>query len=242
VSLVVTLKDPFNVCIDRFVENNISNNELFDKLSEASRLKNKERIDTIKKLTLYIIFFNELVFSEQKRKSVHIAFYKKRHRFDFIASYYHPCMGSCEFEIYGIYIPGTKIIKERKVISFDKNGVMIPDVDEYKDVPNATKEEQLMSIAAHEVRHRLQYNIMVLPITGNNFFRNEKLNSFIKYNQFDIGCKEEIYRENNGSEEFIKSRINNKEFDASLIELIVLSQIHNNESVENVLKTLRMSM
>jgi len=232
---VKSLKEPFINHINGIVENN----ESFDAFLEK-KLKNKERINTVKKLAIYIVFFDSLIFSQNFENSMQVFFFSRRSMYDYIAAYYHPDMGNYGFETYNIYIPSTKRIQRRPIISFDKNG-KIP-YEEYKDIPIATKEEVLISVAAHEVRHRLQYNNLVEPIKRNSVSRNKKVNGFIQYNAIELEWMRKFFCQNNYPEEFIKNRMSNEEFDASLIELIILSQIRDNASVEKVIKTLKMEI
>jgi len=108
-----------------------------------------------------------------------------------------------------------------------------------------TSEELLLSIIAHEVRHRIQqdYSIKKFSNKSASLVKEKILKEVIIFNSFEFKERKKIYIREGKSKEFIEDRINPKEFDASIIENLVAIEIHRknkNELREKIISAIKL--
>ena len=110
----------------------------------------------------------------------------------------------------------------------------------YEDCPYSSKDEVLIRIAAHEVRHRLQYH------STKKFYRSHIhsvkhpfLREAIRWVGLLFKEDAKIYREKGKSQKFICHRINPLEFDARVIECCIAAAVHGKEILGKDIHLLR---
>ena len=89
-------------------------------------------------------------------------------------------------------------------------------------------EEFLLSVAAHEVRHRVQKDFSLEPLSPDSArsIENQLLKSIIEYRELEFEEIKKILIREKKSEEYISYRMRPDEFDAKVIELFVANKIH----------------
>lgn len=109
----------------------------------------------------------------------------------------------------------------------------------------ATQEELLISIAAHEVRHRVQSDCSIKKFSSKNvdLIKDKLLRAVVRFNILEFEEREKIYIRDKESKAFIKDRINRREFDASVIERLVAIKVHQKNVYnlrEEIISTIRL--
>lgn len=86
----------------------------------------------------------------------------------------------------------------------------------------------LISIAAHEVRHRIQHDNFIRKFSPEDtkLVQDPLLRNIIKFYGIEFKEREKIYLKEGKSEEFIKEKLGPKEFDAMVIEKFVANKMH----------------
>jgi len=90
------------------------------------------------------------------------------------------------------------------------------------------KEQFLISVAAHEIRHRVQHDHSIKNFSPEDakLVDDQLLRYIIEFYEIEFEEREKIYRRENKSEEFIKKKLGPKEFDAMVIEKFVANKLH----------------
>ncbi len=83
-------------------------------------------------------------------------------------------------------------------------------------------------IAAHEIRHRVQHDRPIRQFSPEDakLVKDNILRSIIKFQEMVFKEDKKIYRKEKRSEEFIKDKLNPKEFDARVIERLIGNKLN----------------
>ena len=104
----------------------------------------------------------------------------------------------------------------------------------------------LVSVAAHEVRHRVQHDCSLKKFSSGsaNLIKDGLSKSIIEFEESVFEEDRKTYIKENKSKAFIRGRINQKEFDASVIGLLVANKIHRKNAYslrEEITSIIKMS-
>jgi len=164
-----------------------------------------------------------------------------KNRFGFLAAH-GPLEQNTGLRYY-IYIEGiNELAHEEK----KKKWFFIPENSNSKPkLIRFTWEELLVSVAAHEVRHRVQADCSIKKFSPRSIclVENHILRSVIEFNKKEFEKREKIYIRDNKPKAYIKNRINRKEFDASTIEIFVTNKIHKKNAYnlrEDIARTIKL--
>ena len=182
---------------------------------------------------------DRLVFPENPAT---INFSIRKHRFGYPIGY-HPNKNT---EVrYSIYLDGVAgFFQEEK----KKRGLWIPRSSKNQTrFLRLTWEELLVSIVAHEIRHRVQQDCSLKKFSPKvaNLVEDELLKAIIEFNELEFEERRKIYIRDNKSKTFIKDRVNRKEFDASVIERLVANMIHRKNAYslrEKIVSAIRLQV
>ena len=194
----------------------------------------KEDIQNALLLLEIISFLDHMVFPD---KPLGFAFIRKKDSYGAWAGY---CPGNeIEEESYCIHMPGLsrslKSAKKTRRHIFVFRSEKISRPLEGRLAPLYTWEEFLFSIAAHEVRHRIQ-----AVLNTKKFSRRcmhhcvDPLKGIIEYITLLFKYEGEVLEKRGKSEEHIKSKTNLKEFDARVIEYLVAHSIRERMSFQSL--------
>ncbi len=154
-------------------------------------------------ISTFIAFFNYLAFGDE---DVNIGIFKNHS--SFIAAY------DPRRDRYSVIISNAeKLAKERYlgyVTDFNEDGSfheLFQGVGPF-----------LLSIALHEVRHRLQKKKRVKMFSCNRITRDKRINHFIKFRKYLYAYEKKTCREGHVWKKIIESRYSPKEFDADVID------------------------
>ena len=168
---------------------------------------------------VYLAALDRLVFPEDP---VAINFSIRKHCSGFLVAH-HPNKNA--ETRYNIYVDGLADLwearkKERKS--------WIPGNRRGHRLVKATREELLVSLAAHEVRHRVQSDCSPKKFSPKsaNLVKDKFIKSIIRFEALVLEEDRKTYNKENKSKFFIRGRINRKEFDATVIERLIASKIH----------------
>lgn len=141
-----------------------------------------------------------------------------------MASYNNPLDGYDPIEKYTVRVKELpKDLKESiRLILYEKDGSQTEDC--YDKLPLVSYHQKLLSMAAHEVRHRLQKNGINM-FSSNNSYVDKRINSYVLFSKrmFDSG-------KDYGEVKDIAMKA--REFDARIVEKLILCKLHHgtNES------------
>jgi hypothetical protein len=157
-----------------------------------------------------------------------IGFSMRKNRFGFLAAH-----GPPEKDTglrYFIHVEGiNELVHEEK----NKKWFFIPkNSNREAKLVRFTWEELLVSVAAHEVRHRVQHDCSIKKFSPRSacLIEDHILRSVIEFNKKEFEKREQIYIRDNEPKVYIKNRINRKEFDASTIEIFITNKIHGKDA------------
>lgn len=116
---------------------------------------------------------------------------------------------------------------------------------EIKEDAKNSIENSLICIAAHEVRHRLQFkNDFPLFSMGNS----ENINEVPILSEYAYYCEECLFpeiekslRKKGKPEEYIRSRTDKLELDANIIEYTVASKIHRGADIDEIIEIIKLT-
>ncbi len=93
-----------------------------------------------------------------------------------------------------------------------------------------TLEELLISIASHEIRHRIQYQFSVKKFSSEsiNDIKDNYLKAIVEFIALAFEKKYQSCIKKHKTEEYINDRINNNEFDAEVVEFLFINSIRQN--------------
>lgn len=153
---------------------------------------------------------------------VTINFSIKRHRFGYVAGHFPDKSSETRYNIYLCGLVAS--LKEWK----NSKSLWIPGNRKDRRLVRLTWDELLVSIAAHEVRHRVQFDYPLRKFSprSSSLVKDEPLRSIIEFNELEFEERYKIYIREKKSKTFISERINRKEFDASTIERLVAHMVH----------------
>lgn len=130
---------------------------------------------------------------------------------------------------YQIYARGISDLIEKRgaLMCFTKKGKVVR-ITRFKEKRRHSLEETLIGIAAHEVRHRLQYHRLIRQLGKKdiNICKDKRLVRVIKFTDLVFKEERKIYREKRRPEWSIKKRTKASELDARIVEEIVKNRIH----------------
>jgi len=198
----------------------------------------KEDIGVTLRLFLCLESLDKLVFTESP---VTVNFVSGKNPFEYFTGYHQRRNGE---EIYNIYVNGiAALIREENKQGF----LYLPSGPKNQFKPaRYTQEEFLVCTAAHEVRHRFQNNFLVKKFSPRsaNLVKDDLLKSVIRFEELVFEECREIYAKEKRSKVYIKGRINQKEFDAKIIERLVAIKIHGKNAYslrEEITSIIKMS-
>lgn len=161
------------------------------------------------------------------------------HRKGFFAQYCKPIRGRRK-EHYTIFVPGLhKHWKEdsARVFIEEKAGQVVRKPDE--EHRKLTAEEFAITVAVHEVRHRLQFQFGKRLEKFNAWTWKRandpllhKLGKFIYYLNV---AQRRIMIQDGASRQFARKRTNSEEFDSKLVEYLVLHRLSRIQNFDDLL-------
>lgn len=171
----------------------------------------KDDIDLAIRLNSMIAFIDYIVMGENKFQSMVYYSKDKSH----IACYFDEKKG------YAVFLKKINLLKNFGEINlFDEKGGL-------SNAP-CTINEAIISIAIHEVRHRLQKMKMVKIFTPKKLTGNKRINSFIKFRKLIFKYEKRAFIKERRKRRVIKKLLCDIEFDAYLIQDIYLAEIAGN--------------
>ena len=179
---------------------------------------NKTDIETGINIMACIVFFDKLLFPKERIENFQFCYLKVKGSF---AAYCHSDSGFCSKEIYQVRVKDLKDnLSEynQPVISFKRDG--IPDYRLCKEYPKANCKEKILSIAAHEVRHRVQKKMNVLLFEKDKTYANRRIDGYVFY------CKGSFENGHEQPYSDCSEKILKEEFDARVIDHMVLWAAH----------------
>lgn len=171
-----------------------------------------------------IVFLDNNLFPDEKIPAVHWVYNKCRAS----AAYNDPIDGGFSKESYSVKIPGLCKDFERRqeVMLFDDQGF-------FSKIDFASRQESILSIAAHENRHRYHCRGGKMFSPGEERC-SKRMKLFIGIEETSFEKRKYLYVDKNGNPSL-------QEFDAYLIQRVFLNAIHyNNLSIEKMLSIIRM--
>ncbi|MDD4409309.1 MAG: hypothetical protein PHW52_01510 [Candidatus Pacebacteria bacterium] len=99
-------------------------------------------------------------------------------------------------------------------------------------------EDVIISTAAHEVRHRIQYKKKIKGFLKNTNTRDETINWLIKYRKIIADQEKRDFLKERRTRQYVKARTSNNEFDANLIENYFLIAMLEGMNIEKMRKVL----
>ena len=103
------------------------------------------------------------------------------------------------------------------------------DLFPYEDSPVISIEDCLLAIGVHEVRHRFQRGLPILFSAEHEDDSGNLLNGIIRYVRLVLEETREIYKGEGESEEYIQRKTGPTEFDARVIERLVVNKFLNGD-------------
>ena len=105
-----------------------------------------------------------------------------------------------------------------------------------------TWEELLMALAAHEVRHRLQFNSSIRRFSPEaaNSVDDRFLRDVIRLVGLEFNRKRQILNERGATKEYIEHVLDPLEFDAEVIEKTVAHKVHEKAPLDEIISTIQM--
>tara|TARA_B100001971_G_C18215420_1_gene553486 strand:+ start:238 stop:957 length:720 start_codon:yes stop_codon:yes gene_type:complete len=179
----------------------------------------KDDIEIVLKLTKRISYLDKRIFPDNPAE---FCFVRKNPE-EFFAGFIKPRKNSKK-RTYNIYIIGlAKMLRKEKSIGW----VLIREQKTRwrSRIIKYTWEVLLLSIAAHEVRHRIQHDLSIKKLSPNDtdLVDDKFLGAIISFNEtYFSECR--IGK----SVKYINERLNPKEFDAKVIGRLVQHKVHKN--------------
>lgn len=183
----------------------------------------REAIKMALQLMVRISALDRRIFPEN---SATFCFARKRHKFGYIAGFVRPIKYNHE-RTYTIFMPDLEanLRREKKA----KRVLLKKESRGYRaKLISYTWEELLISIASHEVRHRVQSEHSLKRFSPRSIgsFDDPLLRAIISFTKTEFEERRKIYLRDGKSGRFISDRLSRKEFDASVIERLVLHMVH----------------
>jgi len=187
----------------------------------------KEEIEITIKLMCAMSYFDSIFF--KKGVEMNFSLYDEP---DLYAGY-HSKEGEEDNEAYHIFVKRiSDKIKER-----NKNCVSFDSLNKLNFVEN-TEEEFILSVAAHEVRHRLQKSDEQknkIELFDRNKEYPKNINNFVEFERLFFEEEEKVR-----SEEYIKGRLSDLEFDARVVESIFEDALRKGESIKELCEIIKL--
>lgn len=155
---------------------------------------------------------------------------------------YGPDGADDEDRFYGICLENLlKNLTEGK----EASRLMVPRKGKTKrqsNLPRYTWKELFVATAAHEVRHRLQFNCSIrrFSLEAANSVDDRFLKDVIKLVGLEFNHKRQILNERGVAEEYIDHVLDSLEFDAEVIEKIVAYKVHEKAPLDEIVSVIQM--
>lgn len=204
-----------------------------------SELKNcgrtKKELDLATKIANCLSYFSNSFFE----KPIPIYFVTKgKENNHNLAAYCHPSMmAGLKEECFFIYLKGLSA-KFNDCKNYCRTNYSF-SIDNKCHKFEMTDEEFLISIGAHEVRHRLQYNGRVKLFDTDKKYR-KPLCYLIAYHEDVCKHQKQIYEREGESPEFIAWDLSREEFDADIVQDVFSYKLHRGRSLKELCETLKM--
>jgi len=140
---------------------------------------------------------------------------------------------------YTVYVPGisTNLSKAwERIPCMDGRG---KPIGTFEDWPNPTLEELLIAVAVHEVRHLLQDFISA---EYGKKSRSQRLRGAIEYVGLLFEEERNGWLKEERSSEFIERRTNQREFEARVIEMLSLIDVHSGTTAQKLVRLLKIKV
>ena len=196
-----------------------------------NRGRTNEEIETAIKIACCISYFDSLFFDD----GISINFVSREAEDDQFAAYSHPSMAKDVVEegyfVYAKNLPSKINSDGCKINSFSMNGKL--------SRLEASKEEFLIRIAVHEIRHRLQYNKRIKLFLRNKSYR-KPIDYSIRFYKSVYEYQKEMYEKEEKSEDYIAKKLSDTEFDAEIIESVFLDKLHKGKGLKELCQIVKM--
>jgi hypothetical protein len=152
----------------------------------------------------------------------------------FTVRYFRPIAGVGE-ESYTIYL--YKLAETIEMAAANRTLVGLDGTTmKYPKNLWASRKEVMISIAGHEVRHRLQQMAFLKKITAQDeeCTADPLLKQTIGFVKNRFKEKERIYQERGESAWFIKKRLDDEEFDATVVEYLIGSLLYRGANLKQI--------
>jgi len=146
-------------------------------------------------------------------------------------------------DTYVVYAKGItdNILKTvSKIPEMDFDGNPVANYDSWE---KPTLEEILVSVASHEVRHRLQrHELSMIRPEDVGDMEDSPLKGIVEYVGLLFEEERRQYEEEERSEEYIDHKTNSLEFDARVIEIMILINLHSGADREELQRLLKLQV
>jgi hypothetical protein len=185
---------------------------------------NEEDVKAAEYMVPFIGALDEAVFSREQACQICLV---PTHKHSYEAKIAYAKKEEGRTEEYLLYLNG---LSEFLFEDFEnKHFIATRDIENYKPSLRGVSRWQIcISIAAHEVRHRLQHKEGVRKFTPRSYLRvkDPQLSCVIEFCGYLDKAKEDLFVEEGRSQRYIKYKLNRREFDAKVIEYLVLGSTH----------------
>ena len=173
-------------------------------------------------------------------KSIPAALNRQKSAHDNNACYVKPQEGA--EEQYVIYVPGFAQALEaatsyKLLFVLEEDGSVNARSLEDSSEPVVTVDELILGIAGHEVRHHIQHHwpnlVMFSPEHIQSINDDPLLKEILKFNIILREADAEVCRERGESEEYIAERSGQMEYDAGVIENLILAKLDECLTIED---------
>lgn len=198
-----------------------------------NRGRTDEEIDLAIKIACCLSYFSSLFFG----KTIPINFVPRENKAGFLAAYCHPSMPNCNEECFFIYVKDLPLkLEDNKNYCKTRHYFSI---DGKITQAEMSKEEFLIAMGVHEVRHRLQHNKNVKLFKRNKKYR-PPIGHLIKFLKNVYKYQKEIYIREGESKRFIAWDLSNREFDADVIERIFTNNLQKGRTLKELCEIIKM--
>lgn len=199
-----------------------------ERVRSALKVKgmSKGEIKTAISLMSCIIYLDYLVFPNNRIWDCAFVYVKPDQS---IAGYNHPSYGQYPTEKYFVIV--KDILEEFKV----RNRIILYGRGEeewsYNDLPFQSYQQLMISVAAHEIRHRFQCNSNMRMFFADDLYDDVQINRYVFYTKkrFERGDYSEVE----------DSALRAAEFDARVVEKLVLFVLNDGADETRVRDTIR---
>lgn len=172
-------------------------------------------------VALRISVLDEMVFPEEEETCRITFIYALRNSYDFCTVY------DRGRDLYLIFVNGIDEFV-RKVKNAEQPIITEKDGKVTLKALRLTWKEIFMMVAVHEIRHRLQKKFPISKFSpkSSRYVKDRTLKELIDFLKFESEEQKKRYIRKGKSQTFIRRFFNRIEFDAKVVEYLVLSKIH----------------